>query len=205
MANYPVRFMESPGQTLSAFPLKDAAGAGVSLALWSTWRKACTEMGSTGNYGCTITDDYPEWSILVAGAVAPSDFTSQLRTIGFTDGTTQPVTAEAEIIDPIVIGDDYLAVNNRSFSFFVEPVAGVTIGTATCFFGLKYKTYTLSVEGTLSEVNGEWLMSFDVARTDTASLVPGHYTWSAEVRAADGTEITRVRNARTVELVEKQT
>lgn len=205
MASFPVRFVADTGQTLSAFPLQNAAGAAVSLSLWSTWRRACTESGSTGSYGVTVTDAYPVWSILVAGSTAPADFSSQLATISIVDGATQPVTEEGEIVEPIIIGDDYLAANNRAFNFYVEAVTGVTIGTATCFFGLKYKDYTLTVEGTLSEVGSEWLMSFDITRTDTESLVPGHYTWSAEVTAADGTEITRVRNARTVELVRKQT
>jgi hypothetical protein len=141
----------------------------------------------------------------VAGGSAPSDFSSQLATISIVDGETQPVTAAGEIEEPIVIGDDYLAVNNRSFNFYVEAITGVTIGTATCWFGGKYKENEWLVEGDLSLVSGEWLMSFDLLKEDTADLEPGLYDWSAAVHAADGTEITRVRGDTCVELVRKRT
>ncbi len=206
MANYPVRFVSTTGQTLSAFPLQNSAGTAVSLGLWSTWRRACTESGSTGSYGVTISDDYPRWAVLVAGVSAPSDFSSTLMYLDIVDGSTQPVSATGTLDDPIIIGDDYLAANNRAFTWTIDAIAGVTVGTASCWFGGYYKGYSWLVEGTITEVAGDWLLSFDLERTDTADLVPGNYTWSVEVKAADGTEITSFKSdVVTVEVVNKQT
>jgi hypothetical protein len=205
MANYTVRFVADTGQTLSAYPLQTTAGAAVSLASWSTLRAACTESGSTGNYGCTITDEYPVWAVLVAGVSAPSDFSSAIHYLSFADGGNTPVAANGELTTPIIIGDDYLDANNRAFTWTVDAVPGVTIGTATCFFGGYYKGYSWLVEGTITEVAGDWLLSFDLTKEDTADMIAGNYDWSVEVKAADGTEITSFHSLVAVEVVNKQT
>lgn len=61
-----------------------------------------------------------------------------------------PVAADGTVL-PIVIGDDYLAANNRAFDFFVAPVAGVDINTVQCWFGAEFKH------------RGKWLVSGTVA------------------------------------------
>jgi hypothetical protein len=205
MTIFATRFIATSGQTLSAFPKQNAAGTAVSLSLWSTWRKACTESGTTGNYGVNVTDDYTSWVVVPAGASAPADLTEVICEINIVDGNSQPVTDAGELIDPIVIGDDYLAVNNRSFTWTIDAIPGVTVGTATCYFGGVYKTYSWLVTGTITVVGTQWLLSFDLLKADTEDLVPGLYRWSVEVQDASGNEITKVRNARTVELIRKQT
>lgn len=122
---------------------------------------------------------------------------------------TQPVSTDGNLIYPIVIGDDYLAANGRHFYWDIPAVTGFVIGTSTCKFGGQYvgktQTYTWSVNGTVTDLGtGYWRLSFDVAKTVTENLYPAYYVWSVEI-AYGGTEITRVRSGKTVQLVEKQT
>ena len=120
---------------------------------------------------------------------------------------TAPVTSTGELAD-IVIGDDYLATHSRAFEWTVDAVSGVDVGDASCKFGVKHpKRGGFIVDGTVTLSGVKWLLSFDVAKTDTADLTEDDYEWSVEVRDASGNEITRVRNAdcRLVKLVEKKT
>lgn len=111
-----------------------------------------------------------------------------------------------ETIDEIVIADDYLAANGRAFTWDIPAITGFTAAGSTCKFGGKYQDgYTWIVSGTVTDLGtGYWRLSFEVAKTVTQSLVAAYYVWSVEI-AAGGTEITRVRSGRTVQLVEKQT
>jgi hypothetical protein len=123
---------------------------------------------------------------------------------------TQPVSTDGNLIYPIIIGDDYLASNSRAFTWDIPAITGFVVGTSTCKFGGEYvgktATYTWSVNGTVADLGtGYWRLSFDVAKTVTADLLPAYYVWSVEITNAGGTEITRVRSGKTVQLVEKQT
>ncbi len=121
------------------------------------------------------------------------------------------VSPTGEIASPLIIGDDYLAANDRAFQWTVPAITGVTVGTATAYFGGKMINGTDNwlVSGTVADIgSGQWRISVDLPKTATADLQPGRYRWSCEIRSASGTEITRVRNAgdnKTVMLVNKQT
>lgn len=123
-----------------------------------------------------------------------------------TVGTQLPV-ASSGVIDEIVIGDDYLAANGREFEWTIAAPTGFVLATSTCSFGGKKGTNTWLVSGTITDAGGgEWTLSFDLNKTDTATLEPGTYEWSVEVKNASSKEITKVRSRTTkVKLVEKQT
>lgn len=119
---------------------------------------------------------------------------------------SEPVV-ENGVITQIVIGDDYLAANSRSFTWDVAAVSGFTVGTCTCSFGGTRSGTGWLVSGTVSDnLDGTWELSFDLSKDDTADLEPGEYEWSAEVASAAGVEITNVKSdRRRVQLVAKQT
>lgn len=111
---------------------------------------------------------------------------------------SQPVATTGQIVEPIIIGDDYLATHGRAFEWTVDALSGVLVANATCFFGGDNGAGdTWLIEGTVTENaedSSKWDLSFDVARTDTANLPAGNYEWSVEVRDASNNEVTRVRN-----------
>lgn len=111
------------------------------------------------------------------------------------------------IINPIVIGDDYLAANSRAFQWTIAAITGVTAGTAIASFGGKLDTNnSWLVTGSITVDGANWVLSFDLPRTSTQSLSSGYYAWSVEITSASGTEVTRVRSdVHQVQLVEKQT
>jgi len=121
------------------------------------------------------------------------------------------VSPTGEIASPLIIGDDYLAANERAFTWDLPAITGVTVGTATAYFGGKMINGEDNwlASGTVTDIgSGQWRISVDLPKTATADLQPGRYRWSCEIRSASGTEITRVRNAgdnKTVMLVNKQT
>lgn len=120
------------------------------------------------------------------------------------------VTPEGEISGPIVIGDDYLEVNGRSFEWTVPAVPGMVVGDVDFYFGGKpvYGGSGWLVQGEVSDAGGgNWLLSADLPRTATNNLSEGQYRWSGEIRDAAGNEVTRIKNesSRYVELVAKQT
>lgn len=121
------------------------------------------------------------------------------------DGLVPVATVGTEPL-PIIIGDDYLAANNRAFEWTIPAITGYVAATSTCTFGGRRKTDTWLVTGTITDLGGNsWLLSFDVARTDTEGLSEGYYEWSVEVRNAGGTEITKARSGRNALLLDKQT
>ena len=124
--------------------------------------------------------------------------------------TTVPIVSSVSAdgtIDEIIIGDDYLDANGRAFQWTVEAVEGVAVVDATCTFGAKSGEYSFLVDGTVTDAgSGNWILSFDLLRTDTASCKPGKYEWSVQVNDATDHEITKVRSRTTkTRLVEKQT
>ena len=107
-------------------------------------------------------------------------------------------------INPIVIGDDYLTVHGRSFDIFIDPVDGVDVETATCFFGgsAQHKGSWL-VQGVVTLVVDRWRMRFQLQSDDTIDCKKGCYEWSAELRPAESKRITRITG--TVELIQSHT
>lgn len=110
------------------------------------------------------------------------------------------VSDQGQITDPIVIGDDYLATHDRAFQWTVDPLPGVSVGSATCKFGGHNPTEgSWNIDGTVSAVtvSGEtkWQLSFDMTKAVSGTLGEGVYDWSVEVRDGSSNEVTRVRNA----------
>lgn len=204
---------------------------GLTLTAWpagSTSNSVTLSETATGLYGGTLDDAYGTLWYAFVGSSTPTTWDSRasggpvisfdigeaaLRvaaTGGVSVTVNQPVSTDGNLIYPIVIGDDYLAANGRHFYWDIPSITGFVVGTSTCKFGGKYvrktSTYAWSVSGTVTDLGtGKWRLSFDVAKTVTQSLVPAYYTWSVEIANAAGTEITRVRSGKTVQLVEKQT
>lgn len=103
---------------------------------------------------------------------------------------TAPVAANGSIAN-IVIGDDYLAANGRAFEWTIEAPTGYVAGTSSCFFGGRDKAGTTwRVQGTITAAGNAWTLSFDLNKTDTASMLCGIVFWSVEVVSASGDEIT---------------
>ena len=120
---------------------------------------------------------------------------------------TLPIASDwTGTIPEIAVGDDYLSSNGRAFQWTIAALTGYVLATSTCKFGGKYKTNTWLVSGTITDLGtGNWALSFDLTRTATQLLAEGYYEWSVEVTNASGSEFTRVRSGRNVQLVGKQT
>lgn len=127
---------------------------------------------------------------------------------GASGGTTfdrSPVTATGRLRQ-IVIGDDYLAANDRSFIWTVPEVSGFTVGDVVAKFGAKATLpcgdYSFLVEGG-AEDNGDgtWEVSVDLPRSATYGLLaPGSYNWSM-VLEHSGVVITKIQNLTDAEKV----
>ena len=204
--------------------------AGSTLKCWpsgSTSNGVTMTEAATGLYQATLDDTYGSVWYAFVGASAPSTWDERATggpikvfdlnlanlataaTGGVSVTVSQPVSTDGNLIYPIIIGDDYLAANSRAFVWDIPAITGFVVGSCTCKFGGKYHArdtdYAWLVTGTVTDLGtGYWRLSFDVAKTITASLTPAHYVWSVEI-AYGGTEITRVRSGKTVQLVEKQT
>jgi hypothetical protein len=120
---------------------------------------------------------------------------------------SSPVSPTGTINGPLIIGDDYLAANSRSFSWDVTAVTGLSAATATCSFGGDRNGTGWLVSGTVTDLGSSvWRLTFDLPRASTSALEPGYYAWSVEVKGpTDGAEVTRVRSGTSVQLVEKAT
>lgn len=204
--------------------------AGSTLKCWpsgSTSNGVTMTEVATGLYQATLDDTYGSVWYGFVGSTAPTTWDDRATggpiklfdlnlanlataaTGGVQVTVTQPVSTYGNMIYPIIIGDDYLAANSRAFTWDIPAITGFVVGSCTCKFGGKYHTkdtdYAWLVTGTVTDLGtGYWRLSFDVAKTITADLKSAHYVWSVEI-AYGGTEITRVRSGKTVQLVEKQT
>jgi hypothetical protein len=118
-----------------------------------------------------------------------------------------PVAASGQIESPIIIGDDYLAEYEKDFYWLVDAIPGLSIGNASCVFGIKKDaSNSMTVNGTVSLHDvGVWKLSFDVAKEFTQDLDPGQYDWSVEVQDQNGKEMTSILSECKVELRRKQT
>lgn len=117
-----------------------------------------------------------------------------------------PVNQDGSI-NPIVIGDDYLAAHARSFDFFLDPVVGVDVNTCTCRFGgEKSHKGAWNKIGTVAAVTVNsvirWRMRFELVSGDTlGKCLPGCYDYCATLLLPGrATKITGE-----VELIESQT
>lgn len=119
---------------------------------------------------------------------------------------TQPTAVKDRLVDPIIIGDDYLASVGRNFEWQVNAISGYAAGNLTCTFGGKKDGVGWLVSGTVTTITGGISLKFDLPKSATQSLTPGYYAWSVEVSTTvGGYEVTRVVGKQPVQLVEKQT
>ena len=176
----------------------------------------------TGLYTGTLDDSYGTIWYAFEGASAPTSWAIPRRVFdlnlarvanaagaGGVVSVSQPVSTDGNLIYPIIIGDDYLVANGRAFEWTIPAITGFSVASSTCTFGGKYiadgVTHAWLVTGTVSDVgSGQWKLSYDLAKTATQSLVAAYYVWSVEIKQS-GTEITRVRAGKNVQLMEKQT
>lgn len=107
---------------------------------------------------------------------------------------TSPVTQQGKL-NPIVIGDDYLAASGRAFDWFFDP--GVfNIASAQCFFGFAGANVgRVAVSGTVSAVtisgNPKWRLRFELTNTATKTLKPGEIEYSVELRGPTPEHMTK--------------
>lgn len=121
---------------------------------------------------------------------------------------TGMVDEKGEIRHPIFIGDDYLAVHSKAFTWDINAIPGLTAATAIVKFGgvnaLLGKSWL--VTGTATDLGGgRWRLTAQMDDTVTGLLLPGLYDWTVEVSNAGGTEMTVVYSDRKVEVRSKPT
>jgi len=157
-----------------------------------------TAVGSEYYSLTLITNEFRPWSEQNVNVEALQLSVAEILTkLGSgTVQTVSPVTAFG-VIGNIVIGDDYLAANDRAFEWIIDPVTGLAFGDCTCQFGGKStSTDSWNVTGTVSEVTisseTKWKLSFDLVSADTSALVATLYNWSVEIRGPSTNNITKV-------------
>jgi hypothetical protein len=199
------------GLTLYAFP------STLSLATWATNRVQLVEAASPnqGRYTAQLDDTLGTLWRLFSGASQPANWAASIeyfdlaKPVFVVSGnvtTTSPVATDGTLTSPVIIGDDYLSANSRAFIWDLDAVPGVTLATATCFFGGSRNGAGWLVSGAVTDNgDGTWKLTFELAKTATQDLAEGYYEWSVEVRSAGGTEVTRVKSGVAVELTNKQT
>lgn len=177
--------------------LDDAAANGYS-PLRDTYDEANTKAGVRSAVGLASANLDTQ-----LGAIAEK--TATIGT-GVISGSS-PVSDTGNIAE-IIIGDDYKAANGRAFTWTVAAPTGFTLADCTCHFGGNGGVKgSWNISGTITDAgSGNWLLSFDLLGSHTASCSKGKYEWSVAVHNSSGIEITKVRSDSTkVELVEKFT
>ena len=120
-----------------------------------------------------------------------------------------PVSPTGLLIAPIIIGDDYKAVDNRAFVWTVPKPTSFVAATSKCYFGCELNNANkFTVEGgvPVDNGNGTITLSFDLLRTVTQDLSCGSYRYSVSVHDANGVEVTRIHSFdKYVALVRKYT
>lgn len=113
----------------------------------------------------------------------------------FLVGGAGSLVVDGEIESPFIIGDDYLAANDRAFVWVVPKITGFVTASCTCHFGvLSVNGFdNFVVDGAITDYDDDsWQISFDVAKVETSGFKPGPYNWSASVKHS-GVEITSVK------------
>ena len=195
----------------------DTPGAAVGSAI------SGTSSGATYTYalGAYVAGDY--WAVLT-GVSSPVGSAFPVRDdvayflpwetldmITLTDAVvvgnvTQPTAAKERLVDPIIIGDDYLASVGRNFEWQVNAISGYSAAELGCSFGGSKDGVGWLVTGTVATITGGISLSFDLPKSATQDLEPGYYAWSVEVSTnVGGIEVTRVVGKQPVLLMEKQT
>ncbi len=139
--------------------------------------------GATGY--SEVLDSYAAAAALGAGSV---DIAEDIAAINSKIQTgivsvVSPVNEDGSV-NPIVIGDDYKAVDGRALDFFVDPIAGVNVGDCQCTFGAEADHRgKFLVRGVVSAqtVDGlpKWRMRFEIDGDETSDCRPGCYEFGA--------------------------
>jgi hypothetical protein len=213
MVSRPIQFSTDAAGPLYAFAASEA-----NFTDWLADRIAVTL--AAGRASVTL-DDAHDWYVF-DGSTAPTNWDQNIAFVDFSQfrqlNTLQqllsggsavsnaPVTVDGVISGPIVIGDDYLAADGRSFDWFVDPGPGV-IGDYSCRFGGSARgAPRWLVAGTITAVTvnslPKWRLRFELPRSSTGRLRATQYSYSAELRRADA-EITKILG--TVQVVQRFT
>jgi hypothetical protein len=130
---------------------------------------------------------------------------------GYNAPTGSMVSPAGKISRPITIGDDYLIVNGRAFSWTVDAVPGFSIGEVLVRWGASITKagvrYSFQGTGAVDLVGDRWRVRCELLGSATEGKPAGAWDWSVELSVA-GVEITKVQNvveADRVRLIEKQT
>lgn len=113
----------------------------------------------------------------------------------FTTGNiaiTSPFQAPDKIVGPLVIGDDYLAADNRAIVLDVTTAFDPT----SCFLGFENERglAMLIVGEKVTYTNGIATIRFEITKTQSANLWPGPYDYSIEIRGASANEVTVIHS-----------
>jgi hypothetical protein len=191
----------------------------VSGVLYDTAAMTVSEVGGVSR--ATATIDTSEYGAVLVDAVvvtsvgtivwvgqfsldANNQIDSALSLLEGIDAKTQligtgssfipgPMTLDGEL-PFLIIGDDYLAANNRDLKWIVPKVTGFVTATCTCRFGLRSINGhdRFVVTGTVTDHDDtNWQISFDLPKVETLGFKPGPYNYTASVLHA-GVEITSV-------------
>ncbi len=117
---------------------------------------------------------------------------SKTDLIGTGSATSSSPVTPTGTINPITIGDDYLAIHQRVFEWTVDKPAGFDLTNAKCWFGGKLDSNNKwLVEGEITDLGSNRLkLTFELPKAKTKALKPGNYDWSAAVHDQADNEIT---------------
>ncbi len=141
------------------------------------------DLGNPGANGyCPIFDSY-----FAAKAIA------KINLIGTGSATVSSPVTPTGSLNPIVIGDDYLIANARSFTWTVPKPAGFVLSESVAYFGGAFDgCQKWKVSGTITESGSNLILEFELPKDKTRNLSAANYDWSVAVHDGDGIEITSI-------------
>jgi len=103
---------------------------------------------------------------------------------------------------PLIIGDDYLAANNRALSWLVDVPAGTTVDGSTARLTFVqasgYDPFEIVIEGTVELTAGGVYLQFEISAATTATITEGEYVYFVEWIGDSDEQITKVTNRQLV-------
>ena len=102
-----------------------------------------------------------------------------------------------DILIELIIGDDYLATNGRSFDWTVAQPPGTTAAASTCTLTFRLASgcsaFSISIAGTVTDEGlGTAKLSFDITDTQSATIPVGEYFFFVTMTGDAGQVITKV-------------
>ena len=107
------------------------------------------------------------------------------------------VVVDDKIAVDIIIGDDYLAANGRSFDWIVDAPVGLSADACTSVLSVWHPSKgAFKASGTCTDQgSGKWKLSHDVTTLHTSVLHEGEYEWNVAIVGPSGQEISVRKNA----------